>query len=76
MSPDALLTGGFILWSFITLAIYIGYRLDSQAQRLAWRRIAEERRRLWAARQLLDDMNAQQRFPHAKSQLDDYLADD
>jgi hypothetical protein len=76
MSAETLLTAGMVAWTFVTLLIYLRYRLDIQGQRQAWKRIALERRRLGAARRILDEMALEQRFPDTKSELDHCLNDE
>jgi len=46
MSAEGILTVGYVLWTLVTLAIYLAYRVDTRAQDDAWRRIEEERRKL------------------------------
>jgi len=46
MNAEAILTVGYLLWTFVTVAIYVAYRADARAQREAWQRIEEERRKL------------------------------
>jgi len=46
MNAEAILTVGYLLWTFVTVAIYVAYRVDIRAQREAWKRIEEERRKL------------------------------
>jgi uncharacterized membrane protein YsdA (DUF1294 family) len=46
MSAEAILNVGYVLWTLVTVAIYLAYRVDTRAQHDAWRRIDEERRKL------------------------------
>jgi hypothetical protein len=46
MNAETILTVGYVLWTFVTVAIYVAYRVDAGAQREAWKRVEEERRKL------------------------------
>jgi len=75
MSAEALLTVGYVVWTLVTVAIYVAYRLDAGGKRETWKRIAEERRTLWAARRMLERYKLDQRYPDTMAELGDYLRD-
>jgi hypothetical protein len=76
VSVEAVLTVGYLLWTLVTLVIYIAYRADSYARSSGWRRLAEERRRQQAAWRLLDQCGADRRHHDTMVELDEYLRDD
>ncbi|HTF51314.1 MAG TPA: hypothetical protein VK735_28055 [Pseudonocardia sp.] len=75
MSAEGLLTTGFVVWTLVTVAIYVVYRLDARGKRDTWKRIAEERRKLWAARRMLERYKRDRRYPDDMAELADYLRD-
>src|SRR5882757_2133884 len=46
MSAEGILTVGYVLWTLVTVAIYLAYRVDTRARHDASRRIEEERGKL------------------------------
>jgi hypothetical protein len=75
MSAEGLLTVGYVVWTLVTVAIYVVYRLDAGGKRDTWKRIAEERRKLWAARRMLERYQLDRRYPDAMAELGDYFRD-
>jgi hypothetical protein len=75
MSGEGLLTVGYVAWTLATVAIYLAYRLDAGGKRETWKRIAEERRKLWAARRMLERYKRDRRYPDDMAELADYLRD-
>ena len=75
MSAEGLLTTGFVVWTLVTVAIYVVYRLDAWGKRDTWKRIAEERRKRWAARRMLERYKLDRRYPDDLAELGDYLRD-
>jgi len=75
MSAESLLTTGFVVWTLVTVVIYVVYRLDAWGKRDTWKRIAEERRKLWAARRMLERHKLDRRYPDDMAKLADYLRD-
>jgi type II secretory pathway component PulM len=69
MSAGMLLAAGLAL----TVLVYLGYLYGAPARRAHWRLIAEERRRLWAARQILERQVRDRRHPDDTAELADYL---
>jgi len=70
MSAGMLLAVGCVL----TVLAYFGYLYGAPARRAHWRMIAEERRRLWAARRMLE-VQQRRRHPDDQAELADYLRD-
>jgi len=70
MSAGMLLAVGCVL----TVLAYFGYLYGAPARRAHWRMIAEERRRLWAARRMLE-VQQRRRHPDDLAELADYLRD-
>jgi hypothetical protein len=68
MSAGMLLAVGCVL----TLLAYFGYLYGAPARRAHWRLIAEERRRLWEARRMLE-VQQRRRHPDDLAELADYL---
>ena len=75
MSAEGLLTTGFVVWTMVTVAIYVVYRLDAWGRQDTWKRIAEERRKLWVARRMLERYKRDRRYPDDMAELADYLRD-
>lgn len=69
MSAQTLLIAGFV----VTVLAYLGYLYGAPARRAHWRLVAEERRRLWAARRMVDRQVRDRRHPDATAELADYL---
>jgi hypothetical protein len=69
MSAGMLLAVGCVL----TVLAYFGYLYGAPARRAHWRLIAEERRRLWEARRMLDRQVRDRRHPDDTAALADYL---
>jgi hypothetical protein len=68
MSAGMLLAVGCVL----TVLAYFGYLYGAPARRAHWRLIAEERRRLWEARRMLE-VQQRRRHPDDLAELADYL---
>ena len=75
MSGEGLLTVGYVVWTLVTVAIYLAYRLGAGGKRETWKRIAEERRKLWVARRMLERHKLDRRYPDDMAELADYLRD-
>jgi hypothetical protein len=46
MSAEGILTVGYVLWTLVTVGIYLAYRIDARARHDASRRIEEKRGKL------------------------------
>jgi hypothetical protein len=75
MSAETLLTAGFVGWTVVTVLAYLGYLFGASARRANWRVIASERRRLWAARRMVERYERDRSRPDDSAQLADYLRD-
>jgi len=75
MNAEGLLTVGYLGWTLVTVAVYVAYRLDAGGKRETWKRIAQQRRKLWAARRMLERYKLDRRHPDDMAELGDYLRD-